>query len=351
MLRDLVQQARAGGTNPELEAVTAERDFFREKYIEQVDEMESLRAKLKESQRIIDRLRGDVLDLEMERSTPIKRSPARGRGAEGGVGGVVAAAITPKQIGGGSGGSTDTSVTCLTDNDDDLTTKSGVENSAEQASEAAEGPVAGDGEKSSGNDQDGEGEQGGSNDDEPEAAAAEKKQSTTPVEESGSEEDNGDEESDSEDDEAEKIRANAARMLLWANYQTSKRSTPNTSMIQDDEESKVETASSRHNTPSKINGPDAIVYSLPTSLDRRYGQLLDSDDDDDDSTLGSSSRHRPEPSVGSWRSGATTERASAGKVGRLFNNLRDMIDPPSEIDSKGGSDDESAHGDDLRLDC
>ena len=60
---------------------------------------------------------------------------------------------------------------------------------------------------------------------------------------------------------------------------------------------------------------------------------------DDDSSLGSCSRHQPERSVGSWRSGAA-ERVSSGRVGSLFNNFRDMIDPRADSDSQDESDDE-----------
>ena len=84
---------------------------------------------------------------------------------------------------------------------------------------------------------------------------------------------------------------------------------------------------------------DAIVCALPTSLDKRQSLL-----DDDDSTLGSSSRHQAEESVGSYRSGSNSRAAGKGKIGKLFSNLQDMIDPPySESDdySEGGSDDES----------
>mmetsp|Transcript_5920 Transcript_5920/g.10597 ORF Transcript_5920/g.10597 Transcript_5920/m.10597 type:complete len:305 (-) Transcript_5920:157-1071(-) len=303
MLRNLVQ-ARDGTSAQQLEAVTAERDFFREKFAEQMNVMEHLKGQLKESQRVIHKLRSEILDLETGKSSLMEQ-----------VGGA-------KQIE-SSGGSTNSSVTCLTC-DDDVTTKSGVENNAETANEEADGCVAEDSSASSINAKEAEEKER-----DPDVDSLEDDDRSTHSEESGEEEE---EESGSEDDEADdiaNIRANAAKMLLWANYQTSKPRTPNTSMIQEsadglDDEDETETES-RFNTPSKMGVSDAIVYSLPASLDKRQLML------DDDSSLGSSSRHHPERS----------DRASSGKIGNLFNNLKDMIDPPSESDSGGESDDES----------
>lgn len=322
MLRDLVQQARSGGTSAELEAVTAERDFFREKYAEQIDAMEVMKGQLKESQRIIDKLRGQVLDLELEKSGMVEQSKGTPKQIK-----------TPKSIQ-SSGGSTDTSVTALS-YDDDLTTKSGAEASVEPVSEAADadGPVASVASPRSA--QKAEEQEGAQDVDSPE----DDDEQSAPAPDVDSDEEEEDEESGSEDDEADNIRAKAERMLMWANYQSSKRSTPNTSMIRDeddddDDESKTET---ERPTPSKVVS-DAIVYSLPTSLDERQNNLTD---DDDDSTLGSSSRHHnPERSVGSWRSGANSGAGSSGKMGNLFNNLRDMIDPPSESEIDSESDEE-----------
>lgn len=61
MLKSIVSPRSA---TEHIEAVQAERDFFREKYAAQMSEMEALRLQLKESQRVIDRLRRQVLDLE-----------------------------------------------------------------------------------------------------------------------------------------------------------------------------------------------------------------------------------------------------------------------------------------------
>ena len=101
MLRDLVSQARSAATSSsagDLEAITAERDFFREKYAEQMNVMEHLNGQLKESQRIIDKLRSQILDLEMEKSS-------------------TNIVNTINNIGGGMG-SGSSSVTCLTSCED-----------------------------------------------------------------------------------------------------------------------------------------------------------------------------------------------------------------------------------------
>ena len=305
MLRSMVSQA-TGGTSAELEAITAERDFFREKYAEQIDAMEEMKTKLKESQRVIDRLRSQVLDLELEKS---KRTSS-GRQQQ------------QQQM--ESPGSTNTSVTALTC-DDDATTKSGVENVVESTVERASGDSAeeeispstecGPAEVSQDVDED---EQQSVPDDSDEEGSDEEEES----------------EAESEDDEAAKVRAQAERMLLWANYQTSKRPTPNTSLIQDDDNDDDDDDESKADSETRPEGgvSGEIVYDLPTSLDKRRSSLLD-DDDDDESTLGSSSRHHAEPSVSSnSRTGS-----AGGKIGTLFNKLQDMIDPPSESDSDGES--------------
>ena len=206
MLRDLVQARTGGGIAAQrfsLEEVTAERDFFREKYIEQVDEMEGLKGKLKESQRVIDKLRSHILDLETEKTRLVEISG----GGE---------AMAPKKL--QSGGSSRTSLTCLTC-DDDITTKSGVEeNNSESVIEGSDPDVA-----------------------ESPCSPVGDEQSTPGQElcEEEDEEENGTD-NDDDDDEADKIRANAERMLLWANYQTSKRSTPKSVDGHDDSESKSE---------------------------------------------------------------------------------------------------------------
>lgn len=301
MLRELVSQARSG-TSPELEAVTAERDFFREKYAEQIDAMELLKGELKESQRTIAKLRGQILDLEVEKS----KLSEQGKGES-------------------SSGSTNTSVTCMTYEDESL--KSGVDNNCERmeepATEAVDPAASREEVASPRNTHKTEQTQS-----EPtEAGSPDAEDDMRPTHSEESEDTEEDESGSDEDDEIENIRANAERMLMWANYQTSKRSTPNTSLIQEDgdDESKSDALA----TPSKGSVSGDIVYSLPTSLDKRQSIM------DDDSTLGSSSRQHREPSVGSWRSGKTSS-SNGGRIGNLLNNLRDMIDPESESEGETG---------------
>ena len=116
-------------------------------------------------------------------------------------------------------------------------------------------------------------------------------------------------------------------MLLWANYQTSKRSnsTPKFEEEEDDE-SKSQTST---NMGNKI--PVRRVMSTPlqhTLEDKRQSSLSD----DDESTLGS----RHQPSVGS--------ESKIGSGRKLFNRIADMIDgSPSDRESEDDdSDDGSA---------
>jgi hypothetical protein len=80
------------------------------------------------------------------------------------------------------------------------------------------------------------------------------------------------------------------------------------------------------------------THQIETKRGERQSSKLD---DDDDSTLGLDSTHQSERSGARDRSETT---AKGGKIGKLFNNLRDMIDPPSESKFEGGSKDESTDG-------
>lgn len=281
MLRGLVSPAKAPA--PEhIEAVTAERDFFRDKYAEQIEEVAQLRGRLKESQRAIAKLRREILTAEEDKAGPVPTpAPTKARG-----------------------GSTATSVTCPTDDDEPAAT------AAADTSAASATPAAGDGAASA-------------NAVAETAAQHDESHADGPEEDACSTDDEEEEEeaaSGSEDDEAEDIRANAARMLLWANYQTSKRATPTASPAGGS------VAGSRCDDPA-----EAIVYALPARLD--YA--------DDDSSLGSSSRHPPPRAAGA----SASPRAGHGRVGALFHNLRDLIDPPAECDAGGASDAASTDGD------
>lgn len=326
MLLDLVSKARSGGTSAEIEAILAERDFFRERYAEQIQTIEHLNVKLKETQRVVDKLRSQILDLELEKKSR---------------GGDVDDDVTTSQIEERSSSfghaedptSSSSRVGCSRVVDEP---SKGVETSldvgidAELPSSPQQAADETNIERVSKN-----------------AASSLDDEHSTPIEDEGGEENDDDDEpsSDNDENEAEQIRANAERMLQWANYQSSKRSTPNTSMNfdslddgnNDNESSNCEATSStfRSSTPTRSASEDNnVAHSIPKSLDERKS-LLD-DNDDGDSSLGSSSttHHSSEQVV---RTGANTR---GGKIGKLFNNLRDMIEgPPSESDSEAESDD------------
>jgi hypothetical protein len=309
MLRDFVSKARIGAS-AELEAMTAERDFFREKYSEQMVVMEELKGKLKDSQRVVDKLRRQILDAEVEKSRSVQH--------HGGVG------EAAKLIGGSSGrGSTNTSVT----SHEDQSLTSGFRRNADRAdpdecaAKVIDGPDVRDSVTLTSNLNDSDDER------------------STTSDQSTEEEKQADEESNGEDDEADKIRANAERMLQWAQYQTSKRSTPNTSIVQENTDGLDDESKSLRSCTRSKSVSQSIVYSLPMSFDKRQISLLD---DDDNSSLGLDTTNHSERSVGT-RDGETTSKG--GKFGNLINNLRDMmIDPPSESDSDGESENDSTDG-------
>ena len=294
----------------ELEACQAERDFFKEKYTENTAIIEQLNSKLKDSQRVIDKLRSQILDLELEKS--------RLTGANSDAG--------------GDNSSKDTSITCTSSEDvvvedkntisveeDKLNTivdnNDNCNNTPSKSSTQESVALVNVGDSSIDID------------------------SPTPTNKLCIEEDKGDkekdednnekeeQEEDDDDDDIDKIRANAERMLLWANYQTSKRSnsTPKLDNEEDDE--------SKSQTSAKIGNkiPVRRVMSTPlhhTMEDKRQSSLSD----DDESTLGS----RHQPSVGS--------ESKIGSGRKLFNRIADMIDgSPSDSESEDDdSDEESA---------
>lgn len=313
MLLDLVSKARSGGTSAEIEAMMAERDFFRERYAEQIETIDRLNVKLKESQRVIDKLRSQILDLEMEKQS---------RGGD--------VAIANQRKDSSCGNSEDPTSTSDDDDtgvdepshevvtilDDGLGT---LHISAPQAAnEISIDRVANN-----------------------VASPLDDEQSAAIDRESGDEGEEADEDepsSDNDENEAEEIRANAERMLQWANYQTSKRSTPNTSMSNmddiDDDDDDGNKIGKETNCEAASNALRSSTPSKSVSENETYN-LLDNDYDDDESSQGSSSTHSSAKLVG--RSGAASK---GGKIGKLFNNLRDMIEgPPSDSDSGAESDD------------
>ena len=64
----MFRSALVGGAAAEIEAITAERDFFKEKYTEQIDAQEVHKNQSKLKDAMIDKLRGKILELEMEKS-------------------------------------------------------------------------------------------------------------------------------------------------------------------------------------------------------------------------------------------------------------------------------------------
>ncbi|KAL3773441.1 hypothetical protein ACHAW5_002618 [Stephanodiscus triporus] len=309
MLRDIVSKARIGAS-AELEAMTAERDFFREKYSEQMVVMEQLRGKLRDSQRVIDKLRSLILDVEVEKSRSVQHS---------GAGKAV------RLIGGISGRSSNTSLTSFGEDQSLRSRNADDRASLDECANDKVSPVVRDSVTPTSNTND--------TDDERSATS---EQSIEDEKQAGEEESRS-----SEDDEADKIRANAERMLQWAQYQTSKRSTPNTSIVQECTDGPDGESMSPRSAAGSKGVSESIV--LPMIFDERRSRLLD---DNDDSTLGSYSTHRSERSAGTRNTSGTTSKGTpkGGKIGKLFNNLRDMIDPPSESESEGGSDEDSTDG-------
>jgi len=291
----------------ELEACQAERDFFKEKYTENTEIIEQLNSKLKDSQRVIDKLRSQILDLELEKSR-----------------------LTGANSDAGGDSSKDTSITCTSSEDvvvEDKNSTISVEedklntivdsddncNNTPSKTSTQEAMALDNGGESSI-------DIGGT--------AHTDKLCIKEENHAETDEDNKEEEQeeDDDDDDIDKIRANAERMLLWANYQTSKRSNSTPKFDnEDDDESKSETSIKMGN---KI--PVRRVMSTPihTMEDKRQSSLSD----DDESTLGS----RHQPSVGS--------ESKIGSGRKLFNRIADMIDgSPSDSESEDkDSDEESA---------
>lgn len=206
MFRELVSP-RFSAT-AELEAVTAERDFFKEKYAAHASEMEALKTQLKESQRMVDKLRRQVLDLEAKKCR--------------GVGGSSSChSLAELDNGGGS--------EFVADNDAD---------SHEQRRKSSfVGEVAtplSKNKQTDGEDQISE------------------KENCVKYDEIDSEEGESEKECD-DGDEADAIRLKAERMLAWASYQSTRR-TPSTPLadIKDDDSTDLPTTirESATTTPS-----------------------------------------------------------------------------------------------------
>ena len=351
MLRDLVTQARSSAIGAstsasvqlQLEAVTAERDFFRERYAAQIDEIEELKGQLTESQRVIDRLRSQILELEVE------RSPLVGHGTQiSPTDTPESSRKNPKQAESSSSHTSLTSLMCEEDS-----TKSCAARLENATTCAAARRSAKDEVKYPANENNADSSElfqgfdttSDSGTQLKDACVNETKLNNVTAEDDERSTDNesengGDEESVREKDEADQIRANAERMLIWANYQTARRATPmkeSQNRLENDECNVDGDSCSSSIIPSR---EDHVIQSLPASLNKTKSLL------DDGSSLGSSSRNNREPSVGSWRSemNSSGKKSGGGKLGKLLNSLRDMIDPHLQSDSEDENDDVSKSG-------
>eukprot|EP00984_Skeletonema_dohrnii_P031439 scaffold23952_cov61-Skeletonema_dohrnii-CCMP3373.AAC.1 len=147
-------------------------------------------------------------------------------------------------------------------------------------------------------------------------------------EEVDSEEEGGESEGESDDDdshdndEAEAIRLKASRMLAWASYQSTRRTPTKTIDDNDDDDGEDVMV-----TPTQPTTRPSAAYTLPTKIQ----SLLDDDEDTDASSLVEQHQVASDSKV----------TAKGGKIGKFVNNLKDMIGTQSESDSSYDNDDES----------
>ena len=236
MLGDLLSKAAGhGGTAAELEAMTAERDFFREKYTEQMMKMSAMEEILSDNQRIIHKLRGEILAAKKQHQQC-------------------------QQQNSNEGATTMTASNANVITDDEVSPK----------------------------------HDDTTHDDKDNESHSETSASST----------NRDNNNNSSDNEAEEIRANAERMLQWAQYQSTKKS------------SSSEQSLMRQQQNSSCRDDMKVVISAKSLVD------LDSDQDRD-----------------------TSVTIEEGKMSKLFDNLRDIISPSlssDDEDEECESDDESS---------
>lgn len=316
---------------------------------------------------MVEKLRGQILEMES----------GSGGGVSGGVSAQVGAAsggITKKEkqtI--ETNGSSNTSVTSMTCGENDSPHLSPVSADAEGDNASGEGDAA-DGVK---NDATAPSSSSCSTN---EASNVEngvrdlhiKTANSIDVDEQSTNEDESTNSAQGEEEEeetADDIRAKAERMLLWANYQSTRQrsTTPISSSVTstagggdggfDEGSIRSKTgsfqASSVH-SPSNNNDVSAadynvkegekdstynLVSSIPASLNNR--SLLD---DDDASSLGSSSLRndksaRSNQAMTGLGGGDVGNASGRGKMGKLFHKLKDVIDP--SFDDEDYSDEES----------
>jgi hypothetical protein len=237
MLGDLLSKAAGHGTAAELEAMTAERDFFREKYTEQMLKMNAMEEVLRDNQRMIRRLRDEILAAKQQQQQQ-QQQKSEGLTITGSSGN----AVTDDEVSVRHGDIT-------YENDDDDGDDDKAQHSESSASNYSKIDDGGDSRN---------------------------------------------------DNEAEEIRANAERMLQWAQYQSSKKSSP-------------ESLRRQMNSSCRKSDANVVSFSANSLVD------LDSDQDRD------------------------TSVTKEGKMSKLSDNLRDMISPSASSD-----DDEECESDDER---
>jgi hypothetical protein len=242
MLGDLLSKAAGhGGTAAELEAMTAERDFFREKYTEQMMKMSAMEEILSENQRIIHKLRGEILAAKKQQQQQCQQQNSDE----------------------GATTTTSSSANVITDDEDFSRRHDDTDN-----------------------DEDGYDDK--DNESHPETSAS-----------------NNNRDSSSSDNEADEIRANAERMLQWAQYQSTKKSSSSESSL---------TRRQQQNSSSclKSDGMKVVNISAKSLVD------MDSDQDRD------------------------TSVTKEGKMSKLFDNMRDVISPSVSSDDDDDEECESA---------
>ena len=294
MFRDLVSPRSSAAA--QLEAVTSERDFFKEKYAAHASEMEALKAQLKESQRMVDKLRRQVLELTAE-----KRGNDR---VVSGNSNPSLAEMNDNSSGGGEGNTKN--------NEADL--QQPQQDSDDQVADEVVATPSTKKNNVTALDENSEKENNAKNDEVDSDDGAE--------DESECESDDDDDDDSHDNDEAEAIRLKAERMLAWATYQHSSRRTPSTPVVDndDDDEHVLE-------TPDQSTNRGSAAYSLPAKI-----QSLLSDDEESDS---SSFVQQP---------ASDSKQPKNGRIGKFVSNLKDMIGTQSE--SESCSEDESVSSSD-----
>eukprot|EP00986_Skeletonema_menzelii_P007795 scaffold3104_cov145-Skeletonema_menzelii.AAC.6 len=285
MFRDLVSPRSTAAA--ELEAITSERDFFKEKYAAHASEMEAMKTQLKESQRMVDKLRNQVLDLSQQ------VMELKGEKSLGGAGG------EQDQVNRASSLAEISNCAANTDNapDSQQPTRNSIVSSELSAKSVNKKQT----------DKEDENSEKENNVENEEVDSEDEGES-----EGGSDEDDDD---SHDNDEAEAIRLKASRMLAWASYQSSTRRTP-TKTVDDSDEGEIVM-----NTPTQPITGTSVGYSLPTKVQ----SLLDDDEDTDASSLVEQHQVASDSKV---RGGKNTTR-----MGKFVNNLKDMMGTQSESDS------------------